>query len=185
MVDGIDRRSLLAAAGTLGLAGSSGCLGAIETALGAEEGRRELDATRAEWLIHAEVNDRRERRDLPALAHEPALSDDATAYSRDMARRGFYGHENPEGERVHQRISVNCVDVGENIMRTHWREAVQLEAGTIRIETEADLSEHAVDSWMGSPGHRQNLLNPSFDAQGIGVAADDGDVYLTQVLCGG
>lgn len=185
MVESPDRRSLLAAAGTLGLAGSAGCLGAMETALGFEQDRQSMDATRAEWLIHGEVNDRRELRDLPELDHDPDLAADATAYSQEMATRGFYGHENPEGERVYQRISVNCVDVGENIMRTYWQEPVELEAGTIRVETEADLAEHAVDSWMGSPGHRQNVLNPSFDAQGIGVAADGSDVYLTQVLCGG
>lgn len=180
-----DRRSLLAAAGALGLAGAAGCLGAIETAVGSEEDPEALDATRAEWLIHEEVNRRRERRDVPALAHEPALATDATAYSQDMARRGFYGHENPEGEGIFQRISVTCVDVGENIMRTHWREEIQLDVGTIRVETEPELAEHAVDSWMGSPGHRRNLLDPDFEAQGIGVAADDSEVYLTQVLCGG
>jgi uncharacterized protein YkwD len=40
---------------------------------------------------------------------------------------------------------------------------------------------------MQSDGHRQNILEKNYTRQGIGVAideADDGKVYITQVVCG-
>ena len=36
-------------------------------------------------------------------------------------------------------------------------------------------------AWMASPGHRENILNPNYNAVGIGVAqAEDGLFYATQ-----
>lgn len=41
-----------------------------------------------------------------------------------------------------------------------------------------------VDSWMNSPGHRANILNPDYDRAGIGVAVDAEEaVYATQNFC--
>ena len=43
------------------------------------------------------------------------------------------------------------------------------------------LAERAVAGWMGSPGHRKNMLSPSFNETGVGMArADDGSTYITQ-----
>jgi uncharacterized protein YkwD len=47
--------------------------------------------------------------------------------------------------------------------------------------TQAEIAALAVDSWMGSTGHRQNILNSSIMNEGIGVAiSSDGKVYVTQ-----
>jgi uncharacterized protein YkwD len=38
--------------------------------------------------------------------------------------------------------------------------------------------------WVGSAGHRQNILEKNFTREGIGVAiAGDDKVYVTQILC--
>jgi Uncharacterized protein with SCP/PR1 domains len=38
---------------------------------------------------------------------------------------------------------------------------------------------------MKSPGHRQNILDPDYEVQGIGVFVDEnGTVFLTQEFCG-
>jgi uncharacterized protein YkwD len=42
-----------------------------------------------------------------------------------------------------------------------------------------------VDGWMGSSGHRQNILNPAFTHIGVASArAADGTLYWTMVLAG-
>ncbi|MNT70219.1 Cysteine-rich secretory protein family protein [compost metagenome] len=43
--------------------------------------------------------------------------------------------------------------------------------------------EVAMQGWIKSPGHRANLVHPSFGRLGVGVAvAKDGKKYLTQVF---
>ena len=47
-----------------------------------------------------------------------------------------------------------------------------------------ELANLVVDGWMDSPGHRENILNSSYDVEGIGVAInDDEEVYVTQNFC--
>ena len=47
----------------------------------------------------------------------------------------------------------------------------------------ADPVAIAVEKWMESPAHKQNLLNASWVESGIGVAvAADGSYYFTQVF---
>jgi uncharacterized protein YkwD len=46
---------------------------------------------------------------------------------------------------------------------------------------QAELAREAVAAWMGSPGHKANLLSPLYDAQAIGVVLADGNtVFVTQ-----
>ena len=46
------------------------------------------------------------------------------------------------------------------------------------------LAQTAVTGWMGSKGHRENILKSSYDRAGLGVAiAEDGKVYFTQNFC--
>lgn len=48
--------------------------------------------------------------------------------------------------------------------------------------TDQQHANRAVESWMDSPGHRKNMLNPEQEYIGIGVAAsNDGDLYFTQI----
>ena len=47
-----------------------------------------------------------------------------------------------------------------------------------------ELANLVVDGWMDSPGHRENILNSTYDVEGIGVAInDDEEVYVTQNFC--
>ena len=42
-----------------------------------------------------------------------------------------------------------------------------------------------IEGWMGSEGHRENLLDPSFTSIGVASAqASDGTLYWTMVLAG-
>ena len=38
-------------------------------------------------------------------------------------------------------------------------------------------------AWMSSPGHHDNMMNPSFTEIGVGVARNSrGELYIAQVL---
>ena len=44
-----------------------------------------------------------------------------------------------------------------------------------------DVARNIVNEWMGSPGHRENILTPGFDKMGAGVARQ-GVFYLATQL---
>jgi len=47
--------------------------------------------------------------------------------------------------------------------------------------SEQDIINQAVDGWMNSPGHRQNILTKMYDNEGIGVAISSNDeILITQ-----
>lgn len=49
--------------------------------------------------------------------------------------------------------------------------------------THKKLASSTVRGWMNSPGHRQNILNPYYDKEGIVVSiSSDDKVYITQDL---
>ena len=53
-------------------------------------------------------------------------------------------------------------------------------SGGSRWWTDWKLGRAAVNSWMNSPGHRANLLNPNWRCLGVGVSSRRGRTYATQ-----
>jgi uncharacterized protein YkwD len=120
----------------------------------------DIERTRAAILCL--LNQERTKHGLPPLRHNAMLEDASQVHSDDMARRNFFAHETPEGGTPSQRMTAagyppGGVSVGENI---YWGE----EAMATPVE--------AVDGWMHSPGHRENILRPQFAEVGVGVAYD-------------
>ncbi|WP_129114198.1 CAP domain-containing protein [Halegenticoccus tardaugens] len=158
-----------------------------------------VNRTAVEYAIHAEVNDRREARGLDPLAFDPEIREVARYHSADMAERGYFAHSSPEGETVedrYDRFGYRCrVHVsglryatgGENLAKNYYREPVSNGTSTEYYETESELAASIVDGWMNSPGHRENLLRPYWENEGIGVAVTiEGGrttVYATQNFC--
>ena len=52
----------------------------------------------------------------------------------------------------------------------------------IRTSKDVAFAQHL--SWMRSPGHRKNMLNPSFSLIGVGVAKNRNGYYCTQLFYG-
>lgn len=107
------------------------------------------------------LNAQRSGRGLPRLRPEGDLARAARRHARDMARRDYFAHASPDGSQPAQRIFAagytRRATVGENLA---WGEEHQ---GTpARI----------VEGWMGSEGHRANILRPEFSEIGIGLAYD-------------
>lgn len=115
------------------------------------------------------VNRDREEAGLAPFSEDSGLQRMARAHSRDMRDRQFFAHVSPNTGRLADRAQgagIRYQRIGENIALGY------------------DVYE-AQEALMRSPGHRMNLLDPSFTRIGVGVAfAEDEDgrrrVYVTQ-----
>jgi uncharacterized protein YkwD len=128
----------------------------------------DLAAVRA--TILGQANDSRAAAGLPPLAAEARLTAAAQEHARDMLARGFYDHRSPEGAGPAQRAAAAGYRyrwVGENIAKGLFP------------------ADEVVERWMGSSGHRRNLLDRHAAEVGIGVAwgeQRDGEVVALWVL---
>ena len=117
-----------------------------------------MSTAQAQWFAQESVelvNAARNRAGLPRLVPDPALDRVAQAYSRRMAEEGFYGHVDPQGRSVGDRLAAARYLAGasaENIARG------QPDPGTV------------VQGWLDSPGHCANIMNPQLAKIGAGYA---------------
>ncbi|HBB86927.1 MAG TPA: hypothetical protein DC047_04875 [Blastocatellia bacterium] len=130
------------------------------------------DASAIERTAFDKTNEARVQNGLQPLAWDPLLCKLARMHSEDMARRGYFAHETPEG--------LEPKDRGRALGLLHFRvlgENIAFNKGF------ADPGAFAVERWMMSGGHRANILYIGFQASAIGsYVAADGSVYLTQVF---
>ncbi len=153
-----------------------------------------------ERKIHDLVNQERVKAGLPALRWEDALSRIARYHSQDMATRNYFDHVSPEGETFSDRykkfgytcsrqVGMTVYMGGENLLLNHVSDYYNYDQNTGEILeyhflTLDELAANAVSGWMGSPEHRENILFPHFQDEGIGVyVTDDGSVYITENFC--
>jgi uncharacterized protein YkwD len=117
------------------------------------------------------MNRVRAKRGLRALRARATLTRPARAHSRYLLQRGTIAHEGPGGAPFWTRLVAAGYPrnrtMGENLAMTYGS-GLEVARRTVRL-------------WMGSPGHRANLLNPRFRHTGAGVArsADFSMVILT------
>jgi uncharacterized protein YkwD len=154
-------------------------------------------------MVHEGINAERTDRGLPALTYADSLRRLGIVHSRDMARRGFFGHNNPDGEGVNDRASdlgLSCVrqlnersttrGFGENLysgtLFTRYRDIIQ-NGERLRREfdwkTESEIANDVVQGWMNSPGHRSNILEKRYALEAIAVHVDGTDFFVTQIFC--
>ena len=108
------------------------------------------------------LNKRRAAHGRRDLRHNRRLARAARGHALDMVRRDYYSHTAPGGVSFVDRIMrADYVDPGEG-----WTLGENLAWGSYRLATPWSI----VHSWMHSPGHRANILNPRFREIGIGVA---------------
>lgn len=159
-----------------------------------------LNRTQIEREIHVAINEERRESGLQTLSYDTVLRDIARYHSEDMANRSYYAHESLEGDNFEDRyrqFGYDCrVPTGENmyfsgaenIAYTYADQDVQTERGVEDYDrNETKIARAFVEGWMNSPGHRRNILEPAWRAEGLGVAItedDDGTkVLATQNFC--
>ena len=125
------------------------------------------------WIIHylytggisdlerevvALVNAERARVGAGPLEICPLLSAAARFKSQEMADLNYVAHDSP--------VYGHFANIPRNLFGAdHVRGENLMGRFLIREDTAAFL----VESWMGSPGHRANMLNPNHDVIGVGV----------------
>jgi uncharacterized protein YkwD len=116
-------------------------------------------------------NSERRAHGIRPLAWDDSLAAQARLHSRRMAELGFFAHRDPKRGALGERIGGAGLSrrvIAENLHRSYGY---------------GDPAHAAVEGWMGSPGHRRNLLNGGFTVTGIGVArARDGTWFATQIF---
>ena len=108
--------------------------------------------SRAESGLLGAVNATRVAHGLRPLRLDPTLVHAARGHSLEMLRGGYFAHGD-----VRRRLLASLVRnplVGENLA---WGSGSSASAATVIAE------------WLASPGHRANLLRPSFTRIGIGA----------------
>jgi uncharacterized protein YkwD len=92
----------------------------------------------------------------PPLLDEPRLRSAAQAHARDMLEHNYFAHESPDGSTPAQRVGGTGYRyrlIGEN------------------IASGPTTAQEAVDGWLASPGHCENLMDPRFTQSGVAYAA--------------
>ena len=131
--------------------------------------RRAFDIERGVFEL---INRVRAERNLVPLEWSGELAEAARAHSDNMSRFDFFSHAGRDGSMVDDRVTAQGIErwqaLGENIAYNRGF---------------ADPAAAAVEKWLRSPSHRDNLLGAAWQHTGIGVALKpDGTVYLTQVF---
>lgn len=107
------------------------------------------------------VNRERTERGLPPLAENGVLDAASLEHSQDMVHINYFEHTSVDGRTVAERLHAAGYQRG---VRASGGENIAYGVG--REATPASI----VDAWMHSPGHRADILRPTFTEIGIGVA---------------
>ncbi len=112
------------------------------------------------------TNIERKKNGLPALTTNWQLSRVARYKSQDMINKNYFAHNSPtygSPFTMMQNFGLKFSSAGENI--AYGQKTPQ----------------EVVTAWMNSPGHRANILSPSYTQIGVGAAKkSDGTLYWTQ-----
>jgi cysteine-rich secretory family protein len=130
-------------------------------ALPAEAGRDQLRAA-----LSRSIEGARHALGVPPLRRDPTLDDLAQAHVEAMLRTGRTAHDVGDGLPPARaaRAGVSARRLGENVAR-------------------ASSLERAHRALWDSPSHRRNLLDPGFEALGIGVArASARDIWVCELF---
>ncbi len=153
-----------------------------------------------ERKVHDLVNEERIKAGLPALAWEDALNRIARYHSEDMAARNYFNHVSPEGETFSDRydkfgykcsrqVGMTVYMGGENLLMNNVSDFYTYDEKTgdileYHFLSLEELAANAVSGWMGSPEHKENILFPYFQKEGIGICVtDSGQVFITENFC--
>jgi uncharacterized protein YkwD len=105
------------------------------------------------------VNQERTKRGLKPLQWDPEILPVARSHSQDMFARGYFSHYTLEGKDPFDRMKaagIKYFSAGENLA----------------LGPSLSICHEGL---MNSPGHKANILNPTYGRIGIGIL--DGGVY--------
>ncbi len=118
------------------------------------------------------INVQRTKIGLGSLQWNDDVAKMARLHSENMANFRFFSHTDLNGLMVNERADALGINkwraIGENIAYNRGYE---------------NPAQSAVERWMQSSAHRENLLNNRWKESGIGIAVtEDGTYYFTEVF---
>jgi len=123
-----------------------------------------------EKQVRQQINEIRQKQGLTMLRNNEKLAQVARNYSRRMAEEKFFAHISPQGDTLSDRVESAKIFyflVGENLFTsTNIPKPVPA----------------AIDGWMKSSGHRENILRSEFRETGVGVWKVGNTYYFTQLF---
>ncbi|MFO7872337.1 MAG: CAP domain-containing protein [Candidatus Undinarchaeales archaeon] len=165
-----------------------------------EKQKPDINTSELEFQIHELVNEERIENELDPLEYDEKLAEIARNHSEEMASTHIFSHKNIMGEGPTERgLKANYPcrrDFGdyyteglvENIHKNWlcdlWQGTNYEPTTCASWKTQEEIAYEAVEGWMNSEGHRENILSTKVFKEGIGVAiSQNGAVYTTQNFC--
>ncbi len=123
------------------------------------------------------TNQDRSRHGLPRLRADSLLSKAAQKHAEDMLRRNYFSHYSPEGRTPSDRFAAvgGRNGAAENLL-------VLRDSSLIGTNLSFKRLAFFERKWMGSPAHRQNLLDRRYGRFGFGVAVSGDRLYAVQLF---
>ena len=103
------------------------------------------------------VNAKRLSAGCPKLKWDNRVATIARDHSRDMVSRHFFNHTNPDGKGPFERL--------KKLNRPFSAAAENIALGP-------RTGKGVYDTWLRSPGHRENMLDCRFTRHGVGRTED-------------
>jgi uncharacterized protein YkwD len=101
------------------------------------------------------TNNERAKAGLPTLVSNAKLMNIAKIRMNDMFAKGYFEHISSTGDSAAKEADANgyaYITIGENIAMGNFKDDATL-----------------MQAWMNSPGHRANILRPTFTQLGVSV----------------
>jgi uncharacterized protein YkwD len=119
------------------------------------------------------VNSERVAAGLSQLRWNEDFSITAKIRSVEITEHFSADHRRPDGSEWHTLINeagISYSTVGENLAQ----------GGSTQQGGAWYTPQLVMESWMNSPGHRSNILNPDFEVLGVGAYDFEGKRYYVQ-----
>ncbi len=111
--------------------------------------------------VLVKVNKARALNGLSALVRNNYMDELARQHCANMSNTGTLSHDGFDERANSITSALGAFSVGENCAEGYYG------------------ADSLVNGWLNSPGHRKNILDPSFRRTGIGYK----DKYATQIFC--
>jgi uncharacterized protein YkwD len=131
------------------------------------------DETKQEEIVRL-TNQYRKARKLPPLTSNDLLAKCAQDHAANMARQDKHGDDRRNGHVLDGKDFQFRIDASGYKYAGASENTAMDRGTTVRA---------MVARWMGSPGHRKNMIDPNFTEIGVGAAqSKTGQWYFVQVF---
>lgn len=127
-----------------------------------------MTGEQVEWAVFDLVNAERRKAGLRVLQWDPDLLLISRKHAEKMSREGVISH-----------FEDGVIDLEARLRRGGFRRWSVVGENIARNRGHLNPAKAAMEKWLGSPGHRKNILDPRWEVAAVGVAIDrKGNYFL-------